>query len=112
MQPYLALYHVIALQGIFPSRNAADPLLGEIMMVGYNFAPRDWALCDIDTQPNVDFVYFVDGKTAIQENFIAKFIGQNLPPVVVSRTNEVLIWFVTDKTATGQGWEFSYETVE
>jgi microcystin-dependent protein len=25
---------------------AADPLIGEIMMVGFNFAPRGWALCD------------------------------------------------------------------
>ncbi len=66
----------------------------------------------MDTQPNVDFVYLVDGKTAIKENIIAKFSGQNQPPVVVSRTNEVLVWFVTDKTSTGQGWQFYYEVVE
>ena len=66
----------------------------------------------MDTQPNVDFVYLVDGKTAIRENIIAKFSGQNQPPVVISRTNEVLVWFVTDKTSTGQGWQFYYEMVE
>ena len=66
----------------------------------------------MDTQANVDFVYLVDGKTAIPENFIAKFSGQNIPPVVVSRTNEVLVWFVTDKSSTGQGWHFQYETFD
>jgi microcystin-dependent protein len=46
MQPFLALNYVIALQGIFPSRNAADPFIGEIMLFAGNFAPRGWALCD------------------------------------------------------------------
>ena len=66
----------------------------------------------MDTQPNTDFVYLVDGQTAIPENFIAKFSGQNIPPVVVSRTNEVLVWFVSDSNSTGLGWQFHYETVE
>jgi len=66
----------------------------------------------MDTQANVDYVYLVDGQTAIPENFIAIFSGQNIPPVVYSRTNEVLVWFVTDKSSTGQGWQLHYETVE
>lgn len=28
------------------SVNDADPFLGEIMLVGFNFAPRGWAFCD------------------------------------------------------------------
>ena len=66
----------------------------------------------MDSEPNVDFVYLVDGRTAIPENIIAKFSGQNLPPIVQSNSNEVLIWFVTDKINTGQGWQFQYETVK
>jgi microcystin-dependent protein len=46
VQPYLTVNFVIALSGIFPSRNSYDPLIGEIMMVGFNFAPKGWALCD------------------------------------------------------------------
>lgn len=46
MQPYLALYYCIALEGIFPSRNAAEPFIAEIMIFGGNFAPRGWAFCD------------------------------------------------------------------
>ena len=46
MQPYLGIYHCIALYGVYPSRSSADPFIGEIMTVGFNFAPRNWAFCD------------------------------------------------------------------
>ena len=51
MQPYLGLYYVIALQGIYPSRNAernegSEPFIGEIRLVGFNFPPRGWAYCE------------------------------------------------------------------
>jgi microcystin-dependent protein len=46
MPPYLALNYVIALQGLYPSRNAAEPFIGEIMIFAGNFAPRGWAFCD------------------------------------------------------------------
>lgn len=45
-QPFTGINYIIALQGVFPSRSAADPLLGEIIMFGGNFAPRGWAFCD------------------------------------------------------------------
>lgn len=54
MQPFGTVNYIIALEGIFPSRNApasegfqsADPFIGEIVMFGGNFAPRGWAMCD------------------------------------------------------------------
>lgn len=46
MQPYLAVNYVIALQGIYPSRNAIEPFIGEIMLFAGNFAPRGWAFCN------------------------------------------------------------------
>jgi microcystin-dependent protein len=46
MQPYAAINYVIALEGIFPSRNGSEPFLGEIYMFAGNFAPRGYALCD------------------------------------------------------------------
>lgn len=50
-QPYLGLRAVIALQGIFPSRNfeptaGGDGYVGEIRWFPYNFAPRGFAFCD------------------------------------------------------------------
>ena len=66
----------------------------------------------MSTQGNVDFVYLIDGETAIPENIFAKFSGENKPPVVVSRTNKVLVWFVVDSSVTGKGWKFHYETID
>jgi microcystin-dependent protein len=45
MQPFTVVNFIIALQGIYPSRNQ-DPFIAEIVMFGGNFAPRGWALCD------------------------------------------------------------------
>ena len=46
MQPFLGINYQIALQGQFPSRNAAEPFIGEIMLTGWNFAARGWAHCN------------------------------------------------------------------
>jgi hypothetical protein len=46
MQPFQVINFIIALQGVFPSRNSADPFIGEIIMFAGNFAPRGWAFCD------------------------------------------------------------------
>ncbi|WP_379826799.1 tail fiber protein [Flavobacterium notoginsengisoli] len=46
LQPYLVMNYQIALNGIFPSRNGSDPFVGEIMLTPYNFAVRDFALCN------------------------------------------------------------------
>ncbi len=46
MQPWLGINHIIALVGVFPSRNQSDPFIAEIIMFGGNFAPRGWAFCD------------------------------------------------------------------
>jgi microcystin-dependent protein len=46
MQPFQAVNFIIALQGVFPSRSSAEPLLGEIFMFAGNFAPRGFALCE------------------------------------------------------------------
>jgi len=46
VQPYLGVNYIIALEGLYPSRSSAEPLLGEIFMFAGNFAPRGFALCD------------------------------------------------------------------
>ena len=45
-QPWLTLNYCIALQGIFPSQNGPEPYLGEIDLLGFNFAPQGWAFCN------------------------------------------------------------------
>ena len=66
----------------------------------------------MDTQGNIDFVYVYSGAETLNENLLAKFSGQNIPPKVVSPGNEVLIWFVTDKAISGKGWHLKYTSVE
>jgi microcystin-dependent protein len=52
MQPYTVVNYIIALWGIFPSRNGegaaegSDQFIGEINMFAGNFAPREWAFCN------------------------------------------------------------------
>jgi len=45
-QPYLAINYCIGLQGIFPSRNASTPFLGEIDLFSFSFAPKGYAQCN------------------------------------------------------------------
>ncbi len=46
-QPFVAMNYVIALFGIFPSQNdASEPYIGEIYLMGCNFAPTGFALCE------------------------------------------------------------------
>jgi microcystin-dependent protein len=46
LQPYLVANYCIASQGIFPSRNDANPFLSQIELFGFNFAPTGWFQCN------------------------------------------------------------------
>jgi microcystin-dependent protein len=46
MQPYLCLNYCIAIYGIYPQRNGADPFIGELELFGFDFAPNGFAKCD------------------------------------------------------------------
>lgn len=67
---------------------------------------------EFDTQARTDFVYLFDGTSTIPENMIARFSGPDIPPEVISRTNEVLVWFVTDPQISGKGWQLEYQWVQ
>jgi microcystin-dependent protein len=46
-QPYLVINYAIALYGVYPSQSdATTPFVGEVYMLGCNFAPVNWQLCD------------------------------------------------------------------
>jgi microcystin-dependent protein len=59
MMPYQVVNFIIALQGLFPSRNrrlreaderhrqlGTEPFIADVIMFAGNFAPRSWAFCD------------------------------------------------------------------
>ncbi len=62
MQPFLGMNYIMALEGVFPSRNAPvpdeptpssafDPYIGGVSLFAGNFAPRGWALCQGQVLP-------------------------------------------------------------
>ncbi len=67
---------------------------------------------EFDTQAKVDYVWLFDGHTTQQTGLIAKLSGPKIPPEIYSRSNKVLVWFVTDANVTGKGWSLKYEVVE
>jgi hypothetical protein len=68
----------------------------------------EFSFSDFDTEAKVDFVWLFDGFHPQPDNIIAKFSGSELPPVVTSRTNQVMLWFVTNQTNTAAGWELQF----
>lgn len=65
-QPFLAVNFIIAIQGVFPSRNSIhDPTIGEITMFGGSFAPRFWEFCNGQLLPisQNEVVYAILGTT-------------------------------------------------
>jgi microcystin-dependent protein len=69
MQPNVTLNCIIALTGIYPSRNvalqSADPFIGEVTWFAGNFAPRGWAFCDGQLLPiaNYQALFSILGTT-------------------------------------------------
>ncbi len=67
---------------------------------------------EFGTQPKTDFVWIFEGKGALQENILAKFSGPDIPPIIISGSNQVLVWFVTDRTRTAEGWHLKYTATD
>jgi len=61
----------------------------------------------LDTQPRVDLIYFFNG-TGTHEDIMAIFSGTEIPPVLTTWSNQVLVWFVTDGDVQGKGWKAEY----
>lgn len=74
---------------------------------------RVWLEFDrFKTEPKKDVVYIFNGNGTQQENLIAKFTGTDQPPIIVSNTNEVLVWFVTNGSKTAKGWHLNYSATK
>jgi serine protease len=67
---------------------------------------------ELDTQANVDFVWLFSGNSTLSENLIAKVSGARKPPPIITLTNELLVWFLTDGSNTAQGWKMKFSAVD
>jgi hypothetical protein len=65
-----------------------------------------------DTEDNVDIVMIFAGNSTLQENLVAQFSGHKLPPVIITAANEILVWFLSDKHNTYQGWRLHYTATD
>jgi len=62
IQPSLVLNYYIAIDGVFPQQQgqgqadpSGPPMLGEVRLFAFNFAPGGWALCDGTILPIADY---------------------------------------------------------
>lgn len=61
---------------------------------------------EFETEAGVDQVYIFDGEATQQTNLMARFSGDEIPPVIFTRSNKVLVWFVSDDKVRKEGWRF------
>ncbi len=60
-----------------------------------------------ETEAKRDWVYVFDGA-GTNSRILGLFSGPDLPPIVASTQNKMLVWFVTDGKNQGQGWQAHY----
>jgi hypothetical protein len=64
---------------------------------------------EFDTEAKVDQVQFFNGSRTLQEQLMAIFSGPGTTPAELTTWgNEVLVWFVTNGTNQGRGWQLTY----
>lgn len=71
----------------------------------------EFSFTEMDTQPRVDLIYFFDGS-GTHEEIMAIFSGTEIPPVLKTWGNKVLVWFLTDGEVQGKGWKAEYRFVD
>lgn len=62
---------------------------------------------ELDTEPRTDQIIFFDGART-NEEMMAIFSGNELPPELNTWRNQVLVWFVSDGQNQGNGWRARY----
>ena len=66
---------------------------------------------EFDTEPRRDLVYFFNGA-GTHEKIMAAYSGSKLPPELTTWSNQVLVWFVTDRENQGRGWKADVQFLE
>jgi serine protease len=67
---------------------------------------------ELDTESRTDMIFFFNGSAALQENAMAIFSGNELPPELTTWSNQVMVWFVANETKQGKGWRAEYRFEE
>ena len=70
-----------------------------------------FSFSEFDTEPRTDLLYFFDGEKTNAE-VMAIFSGADLPPVLTTWRNEVLVWFVSNSENEAGGWRGTFDFVD
>ena len=70
-----------------------------------------FSFSEFDTEPRTDLLYFFDGEKTNAE-VMAIFSGADLPPVLTTWRNEVLVWFVSNSENQAGGWRGTFDFVD
>jgi hypothetical protein len=71
----------------------------------------EFSFTEMDTQPRIDLIYFFDGS-GTHEEIMAVLSGTEIPPVLKTWGNQVLVWFLSDSEVQGKGWKAEYRFVD
>ncbi|MBA4850957.1 S8 family serine peptidase [Emticicia sp. BO119] len=66
---------------------------------------------EFDTEAKIDQVYFF-AEDGTESTILAIFSGSDIPPVITSWYNKVLVWFVTNESDSSKGWKLHYKAVD
>ncbi len=70
-----------------------------------------FSFSQFDTQAQTDKIYLFDGDKT-NALIMAVLSGQTLPPPIVSWHNIALLWFVSDASGQGKGWQCNISFVD
>ncbi|RFS16203.1 S8 family serine peptidase [Emticicia sp. C21] len=64
-----------------------------------------------DTEAKTDQIYFF-AEDGTEQPILAIFSGPNIPPIITSWYNKVLIWFVSNESTSAKGWKLHYQAID
>ncbi|KAK2582771.1 hypothetical protein KPH14_005036 [Odynerus spinipes] len=80
------------------------PVGERIQITWLKFSLEESTSCQFDS------VEIYDGDS-INSPLIGRYCGDNMPPTVISNSNNVLVVFISDWTYESEGFSFTYETI-
>lgn len=64
-----------------------------------------------DTEAKTDQVYFF-ADDGTEHPILAIFSGPDIPPVITSWYNKILVWFVSNESRSHKGWRLHYQAID
>ncbi|HEY1056876.1 MAG TPA: S8 family serine peptidase, partial [Emticicia sp.] len=66
---------------------------------------------EFDTEAKTDQVYFF-AEDGTEQPILAIFSGPDIPPIITSWYNRVLVWFVSNESKSAKGWKLHYQAID